>query len=131
MPLDTLAYARTLEAAGLPRAQAEAHAQALADFVSTELVTKADLVRIEERLAQCATKADLEALRSQVGACATKTDLATLRGEMLGMRGELLSALERVYADNARLETRLTRYVLVSSTIVGLIAALGLAAKWL
>ena len=44
---------------------------------------------------------------------------------------ELLSALERVYADNARLETRLTRYVLVSSTIVGLIAALGLAAKWL
>ena len=43
MPFDTLTYARTLEAAGVPRQQAEAHAQALADFLSTELVTKADL----------------------------------------------------------------------------------------
>ena len=67
---------------------------------------------------------DLETLRGQVNACATKTDLAT-------RRGEILTALERVYADNARLETRLTRYVLVSSTIVGLLAAAGVAAKWL
>ena len=92
MPFDTLQYARSLEAAGVPREQAEAHAEALIEVLSAELVTKADLVRIEERLA--------------------------------AFRGELLTALERVHADNARLETRLTRAVWTAASLGGLVGSL-------
>lgn len=40
---DTLAYAKKLKAAGVPDAQAEAQAEALAAAVGPQLVTKADL----------------------------------------------------------------------------------------
>jgi hypothetical protein len=148
MPLDTLTYTRTLKAAGVSPTHAEAQAQALVDILSTEMVTRVDLERLEGGHAPCAPRADLEALRSQMAACAspmelealrsqvaqcaTQADLETLlRNEALGLRGDMLSALERVYAEQTRLETRLTRYVLVSSILVGLLAAVSVAAKWL
>jgi len=40
---DTLSYAQELEAAGVPKAQAEVHAKALAQVVNTMMVTPADL----------------------------------------------------------------------------------------
>jgi hypothetical protein len=40
---DSLGYARRLRDAGIPQAQAEAHADAARDFVMAELVTKNDL----------------------------------------------------------------------------------------
>jgi len=43
MTLDTLEYAKRLEAAGVERRQAEAQAEALRDVVATQLVTKQDL----------------------------------------------------------------------------------------
>jgi hypothetical protein len=43
--LDTLAYVRHLESAGVPRAQAEAHAEAVASFAGDTLATKRDLLR--------------------------------------------------------------------------------------
>ena len=86
MAVDTLAYTRTLEAAGVPRVEAEAHAEALRAALATDVATRADLVRIEERLAaverQMATKADLEGLRSAVALAATKADLAELKGQL-------------------------------------------------
>jgi hypothetical protein len=48
--LDTLAYVRRLESAGVPRAQAEAHADAFAAFAADELATKRDLLEVEARL---------------------------------------------------------------------------------
>jgi hypothetical protein len=41
--IDTLDYAKKLEAAGVPRPQAEAHAAAVRDTLATQLATKADL----------------------------------------------------------------------------------------
>jgi hypothetical protein len=43
MTIDTLEYVKRLEAAGVPRPQAEAHAQAMRDTVAPQLATKADL----------------------------------------------------------------------------------------
>ena len=74
--IDTLAIARKLEAAGVDRGQAEAHAEAINEFVVirfSELATKADLERFPTRenpepfatrddLLRFATKEDLERL---------------------------------------------------------------------
>jgi hypothetical protein len=43
MTIDTLAYTKALEAAGVDRNAAEAQAEALAPYVLPELVTKGDL----------------------------------------------------------------------------------------
>jgi hypothetical protein len=40
---DTLGYSKRLQDVGVPRSQADAHAEAARDFVMTELVTKSDL----------------------------------------------------------------------------------------
>jgi hypothetical protein len=40
---DTLGYAKKLRSAGVPRDQAEAHAEAAREFVMAELVTRHDL----------------------------------------------------------------------------------------
>jgi len=54
MTIDTLAYTKALEAAGVDRNAAEAQAEALAKYVLPELLTKADLdiglERLEHRL---------------------------------------------------------------------------------
>ena len=50
MTIDTLAYSKALEAAGVERGAAEAHAEALAAHVLPQLVTKADLEIAIERL---------------------------------------------------------------------------------
>ena len=47
---DTLAYMRRLEAAGVDRAQAEAHADAVRDAVAESAATKADLSAMEARM---------------------------------------------------------------------------------
>lgn len=40
---NTLVFAKRLTDAGVPREQAEAHAQAIADVVETEIATKRDI----------------------------------------------------------------------------------------
>ena len=50
MTVDTLNYMKRLEAAGVPRAQAEAHAEALHDVVAEQLVTGSDLGAAVDRL---------------------------------------------------------------------------------
>ena len=80
--IDTLAFARKLEAAGVSRGQAEAHAEALNEVVVirySELATKADLERFPTREdpEPFATKADLEhfATKADLEHFATKADL--------------------------------------------------------
>lgn len=50
MTVDTLEYVKRLEAAGVPRAQAEAHATALRDEIAAHLVTNVDLGAAVDRL---------------------------------------------------------------------------------
>jgi hypothetical protein len=50
MAIDTLAYAKHLEAAGVPRPEAEAQAEALTQHVLPDLATKDDLEHAIERL---------------------------------------------------------------------------------
>ena len=50
MTIDTLAYAKALEAAGVERQAAEAHAEALTHHVLPDLVAKTDIERAVERL---------------------------------------------------------------------------------
>jgi hypothetical protein len=49
MTIDTLEYVKKLEAAGVERRQAEAHAQAARDTLAAQLATKADIERLEQR----------------------------------------------------------------------------------
>ena len=48
---DTLGYAKRIEAAGVDRDKAEAHVEAVRDFVMVELVTKSDMRDALERQA--------------------------------------------------------------------------------
>jgi hypothetical protein len=50
MTIDTLAYSKALEPAGVDRNAAEAQAEALSSYVLPQLVTKADLDVAIERL---------------------------------------------------------------------------------
>ena len=83
--IDTLAIARKLEAAGVDRGQAEAHAEAINEFVVirySELATKADLERFptRENPEPFATRDDLErfATKEDLKRFATKEDLERL-----------------------------------------------------
>jgi hypothetical protein len=50
MAIDTLAYAKHLEGAGVPRPEAEAQAEALTRHVLPDLATKADLEELKHDL---------------------------------------------------------------------------------
>ena len=83
--IDTLAIARKLEAAGVDRGQAEAHAEAINETVVirySELATKADLERFptRENPEPFATRDDLErfATKEDLKRFATKEDLERL-----------------------------------------------------
>jgi hypothetical protein len=77
MAIDTLAYVKTLEAAGIPREQAEAQVAALAHHVLSDLATTADLAHL-------ATKADVAELKGDLAEfkLATKADIADLKGDL-------------------------------------------------
>lgn len=50
MTIDTLAYAQKLEAAGVDRDHAEAHAAAMRDHVLPQIATKTDLIELRHDL---------------------------------------------------------------------------------
>lgn len=50
LPFDTLDYARKLERAGVPTAQAELQAQALGEALASTVATRGDLASLESRL---------------------------------------------------------------------------------
>ena len=45
-PLDTLAYAKKLEAAGVPAAEAEVHARALNEALATSVASRVDIIEL-------------------------------------------------------------------------------------
>jgi hypothetical protein len=50
MSLDTLAFSKHLQEAGVDRTHAEAHAEAMNRYLLPDLVTKPDLIAVEHRL---------------------------------------------------------------------------------
>jgi hypothetical protein len=89
---DTLAYAKKLRDAGVPEAQAEVHAEALAAVIEGNLATKTDAGEI---------KRDVESLRAEL-----KRDIESLRAELTRDIESLRAELTR---DIESLRTELTR----------------------
>ena len=124
---DTLRIARDLEAAGVERRQAEAHAEALrivADSARAEAATKADLATTAAKLASkadlagFATKADLAgfATKADLAGFATKADLAgfATKADLAGFatKADLAGFATKADLETAiaELETRMLKY---------------------
>ncbi len=101
---DTLAYSKRLQEAGVPSAQAEAHAIAQADFLTHYL------------LSEVATKTDLAEVKTEL-----KTDIAEVKTEIAELKTELKTDIAGIKTDMAEMETRLTMRMLF---MVGILATL-------
>ena len=89
---DTLSAARKLEAAGVERRQAEAHAEALREAVSADrnaLTTKADLAGVRDEL-----RADLAGLEARMYR-ALWIQAAALIGTQLAIAGFIVHLLSQ------------------------------------
>jgi chromosome segregation ATPase len=86
---DTLKYAESLQAAGIPEAQAKAHARAAADAYDVQL----------QRLA---TKEDLRLMASEL-----RGEMAGLRGEMAELRGEMTELRSELRGEMTELRSEL------------------------
>ena len=127
LAFDTLAYSKRLQEAGVPSAQAEAHAIAQADFLTHHLLsavaTKTDLAELKTEL-----KTDLAELKTDLAELKTelKTDLAELKADMATkadlaeLKTDMVTKAE-LKADMAEMETRLTMRMLL---MVGILATL-------
>lgn len=73
MAIDTLAYVKALEGAGVDRRVAEAHLKAMQDGVIIDLVTKRDLAAFEHRIDQRFTAVETR-LDQRITAVETKLD---------------------------------------------------------
>ena len=88
MALDTLAYTKHLESAGVARAQAEAHAEALRLHITPELATNEAVTRLELKI-----DASEARLRADV-----QEAVATLHGYGLRLLGLGVAAMALLFA---------------------------------
>jgi hypothetical protein len=108
MAFDTLAYMKRLEAGGIDRAQAEAHAEAINDYLRPDLATKDDIAALrgemellrgemqsEMRLLRAEVHADMAGLEQRmVGAISTlRQDIATREARLIGVIAAMLGVL--------------------------------------
>jgi hypothetical protein len=131
--MDTLGYAKRLRDAGIPQAQAEAHAEAAREFVMAKLVTRQDL-----QAGLQAVKTDLEtglqAVRTdlETGLQAVRIDLQTgvqaVRVELQAVRTESHNAVQlleaKIDTQTLRLTVRLGGLVAAGVVIVSAIVKL-------
>ena len=134
---DTLTYSKRLQEAGVPSAQAEAHAIAQADFLThyllSEVATKTDLAEVKAELktdiaevkAELKTeiaevKAELKAEIAEIKAD-LKTEIAEVKAELKTDIAELKTEIAGIKTDMAEMETRLTMRMLF---MVGILATL-------
>ena len=61
--VDTLSFSRRLQAAGVPAAQAEVHAQAQAEFIADNLLSQ---TAARKDIRDMATKEDVQSVREEV-----------------------------------------------------------------
>lgn len=151
MAFNALAYAKDLENAGVPQAQATAQAQALHrafENQKTELATKGDLAELRADFADLRAdfadlRADFEGLRADTRIGLTelraemRSEIGGLRGEVGELRAEVRSEVGelrielgqldgKLTSQISQLETRLTRWMLIAAGFGGGIAG-GLA----
>ena len=100
--LETLAYVRHLESAGVPRAQAEAHAEAVASFAGDTVATKRDLLEVEARL-----RAEIRELDIRLSGRMDLQD-AGLNARMDQLEARMEQAEARFNARLEQLEGRMT-----------------------
>jgi len=92
---DTLAYSKRLQEAGVPVAQADAHARAAHEFFSGAVATKADITELRQ-----ATKHDFADVRHE---------LATLRHEIAALENRLIIKLGAIMIALAGLTLAIAR----------------------
>jgi hypothetical protein len=97
MAFDTLAYMKRLEAGGIDRAQAEAHAEAVNDYLRPDLATKDDIatLRGEMDVFRAEAHAGMAGLEQRlVGAISTlRQDIATREARLIGVIAAMLGVL--------------------------------------
>ena len=123
---DTLTYSKRLQEAGVPSAQAEAHAIAQADFLThyllSEVATKTDLAEVKAELKTdiAEVKAELKTEIAEIKAD-LKTEIAEVKAELKTDIAELKTEIAGIKTDMAEMETRLTMRMLF---MVGILATL-------
>jgi hypothetical protein len=97
IPFDTHAFVKRLTAAGMPEAQAEVQAEAIADLVDQELATKRDLQEMEIALkrdlkeTETALKRDVLELELRL-----KHDLTIRLGAMIAAAIAIVAAIVKL-----------------------------------
>ena len=113
---DTLAYAKKLKQAGVPEAQAEIHAEAMAELVEERLATKRDLKELEERLTN-RMQATEERLNNQMRSMEER-----LNSQMRSMEERLNSKMQELeYKMTVRLGSMMVVAVGLVATLVKLL----------
>ncbi|HWJ94194.1 MAG TPA: hypothetical protein VNT33_05680 [Telluria sp.] len=87
---DAITYAQELEAAGVPKAQAEVHAKALAYALNDSVVLPEQLAAVEQKL-----NGRIDALGSALRAEMREME-ARLRGEMQAIEARLNARIDRL-----------------------------------
>ena len=125
--IDTLGYVKRLEAAGVPRAQAEAQAEALRDDVAPQLVTRGDLdgavAKLDAKIDNVAAAARSD-LNEAVGQLNAKIDNVAVRLDAkidnvaAAGRSDLNEAVARIEASMLRNSVALLLGVLAIGSFV-------------
>jgi hypothetical protein len=104
--IDTLAFAKELQAAEFSRQQAEGLSSAIAKFATAELATKSDLLALRNEL------------RSDLANFATKAELAEVKGDVLRLEQKMDLKLDSM---EKSLTIKLGAFIVVA---VGAVAAI-------
>ena len=103
IPFDTHSYVKRLAAAGMPEAQAEVQADALAEFVLSQLATKQDLQQARTDLGR-----EVESVCIDLG-----RDIENVRKELQDVRTELKAEIrESELRVIAKLESELRKQMI-------------------
>ena len=118
--LDTLGYTRKLEAAGVPRDHAEAHAEAIHEYIMSTVATKDDV-----NAAVATLSANVASLRAEFYT-ELKTAVATLSANDASIRADLEKQTLSLKSDIDKLSLTLTvRLGTFIFVVVGSFVALG------
>jgi hypothetical protein len=87
---DALGYMRRLESAGIPKEQAEVHAQALFDVLGKVVATPRDLLVLERNIMSRVDAGEFKlSAEFKEGLSALKVEFGSLRGEFGTLKGEV------------------------------------------
>jgi hypothetical protein len=120
MAIDTLAYTKALEAAGVERPVAEAHAEALIHALSAEIATKSDI-------APLASKADLGVVRADLAQLATKSDMFATKAELADLKADLAQLATKSDSFATKAELAELKYELTWRVFGIVLAVVGIA----